>query len=297
MMAKRIKFPLEMKDGNKVRTIEEFRTYFDSEKAVMYFLNGKLQGWLEDRHYAHYYKEICRIDSKKDNILQSICEVLKIESDVIVSESIDLKKICNKNKKIEKIKQYVDDKKILDRLDSIAMNQKELDRLIENSCREVYLFEKSFIIPGTISNMRIIGINNPTLEIDSDEMIDFKSRKVIVSGVIFGNRYQKIIDDYKYEIEHRNNKKHQCYRASNIFDVRLSDQDRNESKKLFDYLENELFEVKYDIDLRSRILYEEMVKRNLYGVFDIDKIGQAQFTCMKNAHLDEAFWKFESRNS
>ena len=31
MMAKRIKFPLEMKDGNKVRTIEEFRTYFDSE--------------------------------------------------------------------------------------------------------------------------------------------------------------------------------------------------------------------------------------------------------------------------
>ena len=40
-MAKRIKFPLEMKDGNKVRTIEEFRTYFDSEKAVMYFLNGK----------------------------------------------------------------------------------------------------------------------------------------------------------------------------------------------------------------------------------------------------------------
>ena len=126
----------------------------------------------------------------------------------------------------------------------LAMNQKELDRLIENSCREVYLFEKSFIIPGTISNMIIIGINNPTLEIDSDEMIDFKSRKVIVSGVIFGNRYQKIIDDYKYEIEHRNNKKHQCYRASNIFDVRLSDQDRNESKKLFDYLENELTQLK-----------------------------------------------------
>jgi hypothetical protein len=124
-MAKRIKFPLEMKDGNKVRTIEEFRTYFDSEKAVMYFLNGKLQRWLEDRHYANYYKEICRIDPKKDNILQSICEILKIESDVIVSESIDLKKICNKNMKIEKIKQYVDDKKILDRLDSIAMNQKE----------------------------------------------------------------------------------------------------------------------------------------------------------------------------
>ena len=297
MMAKRIKFPLEMKDGNKVRTIEEFRTYFDSEKAVMYFLNGKLQGWLEDRHYDHYYEEICRIDPKEDNILQTICEVLEIECDVIVSESIDLKKIQKNNKKIEKIRQYVDDKKILDRLDSIAMNQKELDRLIENSCREVYLFEKSFIIPGTISNMRIIGINNPTLEIDSDEMIDFKSRKVTISGAKFGSGYQKIIDDYKYELEHRNDKKHQCYKASNIFDVRLSDQDRKASKKIFDYLEKELYAVKYDIDSCSQILYEEMVKGNLYDAFDIDKIGQAQFTCMKNAHLDEAFWKFESRNS
>lgn len=297
MMAKRIKFPLEMKDGNKVRTIEEFRTYFDSEKAVMYFLNGKLQGWLEDRHYDHYYEEICRIDPKEDNILQTICEVLEIECDVIVSESIDLKKIQKNNKKIEKIRQYVDDKKILDRLDSIAMNQKELDRLIENSCSEVYLFEKSFIIPGTISNMRIIGINNPTLEIDSDEMIDFKSRKVTISGAKFGSGYQKIIDDYKYELEHRNDKKHQCYKASNIFDVRLSDQDRKASKKIFDYLEKELYAVKYDIDSCSQILYEEMVKGNLYDAFDIDKIGQAQFTCMKNAHLDEAFWKFESRNS
>ena len=191
----------------------------------------------------------------------------------------------------------MDDKKILDRLDSIAMNQKELDRLIENSCSEVYLFEKSFIIPGTISNMRIIGINNPTLEIDSDEMIDFKSRKVTISGAKFGSGYQKIIDDYKYELEHRNDKKHQCYKASNIFDVRLSDQDREASKKIFDYLEKELYAVKYDIDSCSQILYEEMVKGNLYDAFDIDKIGQAQFTCMKNAHLDEAFWKFESRNS
>lgn len=296
-MAKRIKFPLEMKDGNKVRTIEEFRTYFDSEKAVMYFLNGKLQGWLEDRHYNHYYEEVCRIDPKKGNILQTICEVLDIECDVNISESIDLKKIEKNNKKIEKIRQYVDDKKILEKLDSIAMNQKEFDRLIENSYTEVYLFEKNFIIPGTISNMKIIGINNPTLDVDSDEMVDFESRNVTISGAKFGSGYQKIIDDYKYELEHRNDKKHQCYKASNIFDVRLSDQDRKASKKIFDYLEKELYAAKYDIDSGSQILYEEMVKGNLYDAFDIDKIGQAQFTCMKNAHLDEAFWKFESRNS
>ena len=201
------------------------------------------------------------------------------------------------NKKLEKNRQYVDDKKILDRLDSIAMNQKELDRLIENSCSEVYLFEKNFIIPGTISNLTVVGINNPTIDIDSDVLIDFASRGVVFSGVVFGSKYQKLIDDYNYELEHRNDKKHHCYKASNIFDVRLSDQDRKASKKLFDCLEKELIEVKFDIDASSHILYEEMVKSDLYDALDVDKIGKVQFDCMKNAHLDEIFWEFENRNN
>lgn len=296
-MAKKIKFPLEMKDGNKVRTIEEFRKYFDAEKVIVYFLNGKLLGWLEDRHYDNYYEVICKIDPKKDNVLQMICEALDIDYYVDDSKAIDLKKIEKNNKKLEKIKQYVDDKKILDRLDSIAMNQKELDRLIENSCSEVYLFEKNFIIPGTISNITVVGINNPTIDIDSDVVIDFASRGVVFSGVVFGSKYQKLIDDYNYEIEHRNDKKHHCYKASNIFDVRLSDQDRKASKKLFDCLEKELIEVKFDIDASSHILYEEMVKSDLYDALDVDKIGKVQFDCMKNAHLDEIFWEFENRNN
>lgn len=296
-MAKKIKFPLEMKDGNKVRTIEELRDNFEPEKAIEYFLNGKLLGWLEDRHYDNYYEAICKIDTKNDNLLQMICEVLEIDYPVEDSKAIDLKKIENNNRKIKKIRQYVDDKKILDKLDSIAMNQKELDILIENSCSEVYLFEKNFIIPGTISNMKIIGINNPTLDVESEERVDFENRNVTFSGTIFGSGYQKIIDDYNYELEHRNDKKHHYYKASNLLDIRLSDQDREQSKKLFDCLERELLEVKYDIDICTHMLYEEMVNGELYDSLDIDKIGQVQFTCMKNAHLSEAFWKFESRNN
>ena len=39
---KRIKFPLEMKDGSKVREQDDFIEYFDLRKAVEYFFNGKL---------------------------------------------------------------------------------------------------------------------------------------------------------------------------------------------------------------------------------------------------------------
>lgn len=296
-MAKKIKFPLEMKDGKKVRTIEEFRKYFDPEKTMMYFLNGKLLGWLEDRHYDKYYETVCKIDSKKDNVLQRICEALEIEFSIDASEAIDLKKVEINNQKIEKIRQYVDDKKILEQLDYIAMNQKDLDKLIKKSCSKIYLFEKNFVLPNSISNLSVVGINNPIVDIDSEGLIDFASRNVYFSGTIFGSKYQKLIDDYNYELEHRNDKKHNCYKASKRLDIRLSDDDRKQSKKLFDLLETELIEVEYDIDAATKVLFEELSKADLFDSFDIDIIGKPQALCIKNAHLDEAFWKFENRNN
>ena len=50
-MAKRIKFALEMKDGQSVRDIEGLKEYFDLEKLVEHFKSGKLKIWLEDRRY------------------------------------------------------------------------------------------------------------------------------------------------------------------------------------------------------------------------------------------------------
>ena len=50
-MAKKIKFALEMKDGAKVRTLEELQEHFDLKTIIGYFLDGKLQKWLEDRYY------------------------------------------------------------------------------------------------------------------------------------------------------------------------------------------------------------------------------------------------------
>ena len=50
-MARKIKFALEMKDKEPVRTLEDLRAHFDINKAVAYFLDGKLMTWLEDRYY------------------------------------------------------------------------------------------------------------------------------------------------------------------------------------------------------------------------------------------------------
>ena len=44
---KKIRFPLEMAEGKMVKELDELQEYFDLEKALEYFQNGKLQKWLE----------------------------------------------------------------------------------------------------------------------------------------------------------------------------------------------------------------------------------------------------------
>ena len=50
-MAKRIKFPLIMKNGAEVRDIDGLRERFDMESVAEYFFNGKLEKWLENNYY------------------------------------------------------------------------------------------------------------------------------------------------------------------------------------------------------------------------------------------------------
>lgn len=47
---KKIRFPLEMAEGKMVKELDELQEYFDLEKALEYFQNGKLQKWLENTY-------------------------------------------------------------------------------------------------------------------------------------------------------------------------------------------------------------------------------------------------------
>ena len=61
-MVKKIKFALEMKNGELVRDIESLREYFDIEKVVAAFLDGKLLIWLEDRYYDEEAEAVGKLD-------------------------------------------------------------------------------------------------------------------------------------------------------------------------------------------------------------------------------------------
>lgn len=294
-MAKKVKFPLEMKDGVKVRTIEELRQFFDAEKVLTYFLNGKLASWLLERHYDEYYAQLQKLDNTDANCLQEICRILEIEN-IGYDDNVDIEEIENKNKKIMQIMQYTDDKAILKNIELVAMNQSEFAALLNSSSDLIYLCGDKFNCPSDLSNITIVGVNNPEVHINATSVIDFEADNVTFRNIRFDEEYQKLVEQLKYEEEHKNDKKNIPYKASSLFDIRLSDEDRRHSEKLYKLMQQGLGDIEFDVDVYTRKLHKQLLDANLYDGLDIDVIGQKQRECLQNAHLDVAFDEFCSRN-
>ena len=78
-MAKKIKFPLVLRNGQRVYTMEELREYFHLEKIYEYFCNGKLTEWLENRYYEEEAKQIRELDPQKEGAMKKLCGILAAE--------------------------------------------------------------------------------------------------------------------------------------------------------------------------------------------------------------------------
>jgi len=78
-MAKKIKFPLVLRDDQRAHTIEELREYFDPERMYGYFRDGKLLTWLEDRYYDDEARQIRELNPDEDGMMKKLCSVLSVE--------------------------------------------------------------------------------------------------------------------------------------------------------------------------------------------------------------------------
>ena len=75
MSKKILPFPLEMKNGVKVRTIEDLRTNADVESIVNYYLSGKLSRWCKAFHYDNIPD---KIDEVTEAVIWQIYDTLGI---------------------------------------------------------------------------------------------------------------------------------------------------------------------------------------------------------------------------
>lgn len=181
-MARKIKFALEMADGAKVRgSIEELREHFDLEKAVGYFLSGKLVEWLEDRFYEDEAEALEAIDKDAPDLRERLCEALDVpyEGD----SELDVAALERLNEKKAILRQKTGDEEIISHAAQTAFNQEDLADLLEMDEPVIYLCGEKFNIPARVKNKRYVGIlGTPTISIKATSQ-----EEVGAKGIVFEN--------------------------------------------------------------------------------------------------------------
>ena len=134
---KKIKFPLEMKNGKMVREMEEFQEYFDLKKALGYFANGRLQKWLENNYENDILEELEELTGEEDDFLQRFLDILGIECRE--DNDLEVQKVFKESVIKERLKRVLPEKEIEEKAEKtrIANEAKERKaKLVEQSARE-----------------------------------------------------------------------------------------------------------------------------------------------------------------
>lgn len=165
---KKLKLPLEMTNGQQVRSLQELRNNWDLEKVLGYYLNGRLLNWLNDRYYLEEAEKIQQLEELKDtkDLLQRLCAVFGVQyqnSDLINVEAIE-----KRNQKLERLRLYTADDVILKNVDKVALDQNELEYLLAHGSNIIYLCSGEFNIEKNQENIVYIGIDNPTVKMNRE---------------------------------------------------------------------------------------------------------------------------------
>ncbi len=167
-MAKKIRFPLMMKDGTAVRTLEELREHFDLESVLGYFADGKLKTWLADRYYDEKAQKIAELTADMPDLNAKLCEILGVDYSA-ESDDIDFEYLQKRQKKLNALRMFTDDQMILEKVDAVAFDQDELYDILDEAPAKIYLYGEKFSIPYAKRGITYIGINTPIVSLEKSK--------------------------------------------------------------------------------------------------------------------------------
>ena len=184
-MAKKVKFALKMEDGAEVRSLDELKAHFDIGSVVRDFFNGDLLTWLEDRYYDEEADAIKKISPDDEFVAQKLCKIFDKESP---------EEIARRRERLERLKKYTSDEKILANVDQVAFDQEDLADLLDEDVKEIFLCANRFIIPLRMKNKNYIGVGEAVAVIRRKEPVDFSALNITFKNISFDDDYQKIFD-------------------------------------------------------------------------------------------------------
>lgn len=179
---KNVKFPLVMAGGKQVRELDDLQEYFDLQKAIEYFCNGKLQKWLENTYNDDILEEIQKLTGEEEDFVARFTDALGVECE---PEEVDVHILMKKSVLREKLKKCVPEEKIEEYLPFTADSQETLmDRLREGH-KKIYLLGEKFSIPENAVNVHFVGIEKTEhVELEAKERKRFLKQKLRFTDVI-----------------------------------------------------------------------------------------------------------------
>ena len=184
-MAKKERFALMMEDGAQVRNIDDLKAHFDVGSVVRDFSSGKLLTWLEDRYYDEEADAIRAINDDDACLEAKLCKIFGVETPEEIERRLE---------RLNRLKQFTTDEKILSKVDCVAFDQEDLADLLDEGVEEIYLCENRFVIPLRMKNKVYIGVGKAVAVIRSKEPVDFAKINITFKNVAFDDDYQKIFD-------------------------------------------------------------------------------------------------------
>lgn len=267
-MVKVIRFPLEMEDGIKVRTLEELKENFSIEKVMLNYANGKLLKWLIDRGYDTEAKKIKEIDNMDEkDIPKYICKIFEVKYDY--KTNLDIKKLINTENKINILKNYIKDETIIEKIDSIAFNQEELVNILSKGEKEIYLCNNTFEICLKKENISYIGIGNPIINLNIDDISILNKKNIKFKDITIKNN-DKVIDineintrDIEVFVKRKDNKII-LYGRDKVSGEEFTITDSNEEVIAVNNCDDKIF-IKYN----NKIVYFIKEIRGLYKKYEL----------------------------
>lgn len=176
---KRIKFPLEMKDGRKVRELDEFIEYFDLGKAVEYFCSGKLQAWFDNIYASDIVEELNKLTGEEDDFVKRFTEILGVEC----VEEIDVREIIHNAFLKEKLKRFYPEEESELMAGRTADTQERFEELLKDGEKEIYLLSGTFTILKRMNGLKLTGLDSPRVVIKAQTAEEFREQNITMKGI------------------------------------------------------------------------------------------------------------------
>ena len=221
-MARKVKFPLELKDGYLARSnIEEVRTHFDLEKVIAQFHNGRLKIWLDDHYLPEMAEQVAALDSDAPDFAAQLCAILGVEG--VATEDVDSSLIQKREEKRQRLSQYTTNPILCDMAEFAAFEQSDLERLVKEGAQEIILCNERFHIPLNVKNKTYLGVGKAVAVIDSKAAVDFGSLGIRFVDLSFDEKYREAVADeprryfeqgQQYEEKGKDKKAVECYQKA-----------------------------------------------------------------------------------